>query len=62
MNKSKNKQITPPCTKLNICPYEALIEEFPLADNGDKRRCQIYGHVCPVYFINGQLTNIHEAE
>ena len=52
-----------PCQKLGYCPYEygqgsdRDIEGMPFPVNRlDTRKCPVYGHVCPVFMEDFQLT------
>ena len=50
--KRRVKAVCKPCWEIKYCPYGPLIEQFPLPDNDkDPRRCRIFGHICPVYFV-----------
>ncbi len=45
-----NESITRPCAELKYCPYIPLVEEFEPASPDDERRCNTWGHICPVYY------------
>ena len=40
-----------PCRHLGYCPYGSLVEEFPHLNTGDKWKCSVFGHQCPVIDI-----------
>lgn len=45
-----------PCIESRICPYGALVEQFPLAAEVEDTVeepliCDIYGHVCPYHYV-----------
>lgn len=50
------KAVCKPCWEIRYCPYGPLVEQFPLADEGDSRGCRIFGHVCPVFQVAEPLT------
>lgn len=53
--KIKNTDVIKPCHKLGVCPYGALVEQFPLLDeyteNTGKQRCSVFGHQCPFHYV-----------
>lgn len=49
-----------PCWELKYCPYGPVVEEFPLGDDTDERRCRIFGHHCPVFYVAEPLTETKE--
>src|SRR5688572_25412158 len=54
------KAVCKPCWELKYCPYGPLVEEFPLGDHSDERRCRIFGHHCPVFYVAEPLTETKE--
>lgn len=38
-----------PCLRLGWCPYGALVEQSPVADEGYPKRCNVCGHECPAF-------------
>jgi hypothetical protein len=52
---AKPKAICKPCWELRYCPYGPLVERFPLVkidDLDNPRRCRIFGHECPVFYVS----------
>lgn len=58
--KRRVKAICKPCWEIKYCPYGPLVEQFPLADDADDRRCRIFGHVCPVFHVAEPFTETKE--
>lgn len=55
------KAVCKPCWEIKYCPYGPLVEQFPLPDSeNDPRRCRIFGHICPVYFVAEPFTETKE--
>lgn len=54
------KAVCKPCWELKYCPYGPVVEEFPLGDETDERRCRIFGHHCPVFYVAEPLTETKE--
>lgn len=54
------KAVCKPCWEIKYCPYGPLIEEFPIIDEDDNKRCIIYGHICPVYRVAEPFTETKE--
>ena len=52
----RTKHICKPCWELRYCPYGPLVEEFPLPRYQDDRSCLIFGHHCPVFYVNEPFT------
>ena len=50
------KAVCKPCWEIKYCPYGSLVEEFPIIEEGNEKRCIIYGHICPVYKVAEPLT------
>lgn len=50
------KAVCKPCWEIKYCPYGALVEEFPIIEEGNEKRCIIYGHICPVYKVAEPFT------
>lgn len=50
------KAVCKPCWEIKYCPYGPLVEEFPLANDDDDRRCRIFGHQCPVFHVAEPFT------
>lgn len=45
-----------PCLSLDYCPYGPLVEQSPFTEKD--KRCDVFGHDCPVYanhepFVHG---------
>ncbi|MCE9614815.1 MAG: hypothetical protein K8T26_11100 [Lentisphaerae bacterium] len=53
---------TTPCLKLGHCPYGILVESFPLAPQGDPRRCKVWGHECPAFEVAEEFADDAGAE
>jgi hypothetical protein len=55
------KSVCKPCWEIKYCPYGPLVEQFPLPDEDkDSRRCRIFGHICPVFFVSEPFTETKE--
>jgi hypothetical protein len=52
----KAKAVCKPCWEIKYCPYGPLVEEFPIAKEGDDKRCLIFGHECPVFSVAEPFT------
>ena len=50
------KAVCKPCWEIKYCPYGPLVEEFPIIEEGNEKRCIIYGHICPVYKVAEPFT------
>ncbi len=50
------KAVCKPCWEIKYCPYGPLVEEFPLGEENDERRCRIFGHQCPVFHVAEPFT------
>jgi hypothetical protein len=58
--KQRVKAVCKPCWELKYCPYGPLVEDFPLAEQGDERSCRIFGHICPVFSVAEPFTETKE--
>jgi len=59
--KLRVKAVCKPCWEIKFCPYGPVVEQFPLPDDEkDPRRCRIFGHICPVYFVAEPFTETKE--
>lgn len=59
--KQRAKSVCKPCWEIKYCPYGPLIEQFPYSeDKNDPRRCRVFGHLCPVFFVAEPLTETKE--
>ncbi|MCO5203453.1 MAG: HNH endonuclease [Anaerolineae bacterium] len=59
--KQRAKSVCKPCWEIKYCPYGSLIEQFPFSvDDNDPRRCRVFGHLCPVFFVAEPLTETKE--
>lgn len=59
--KRRTKHICKPCWELKYCPYGSLVENFPLETDESRDTeevCLIFGHYCPVFFINEPLSEV----
>lgn len=56
----KVKAVCKPCWEIKYCPYGPLVEDFPIAEIGDEKRCIIFGHQCPVFSIAEPFTETKE--
>lgn len=56
----KAKAVCKPCWEIKYCPYGPLVEDFPLAELDDEKRCIIFGHECPVFSVAEPLTETKE--
>lgn len=56
------KAVCKPCWELRYCPYGPLVEEFPLSapEERDHKSCKIFGHDCPVFYVNEPFTETRE--
>jgi hypothetical protein len=54
------KRVCKPCWELKYCPYGPLVENFPLSRAKRKQSCEIFGHLCPVFFTNELVTETKE--
>jgi hypothetical protein len=64
----RTKHVCKPCWELRYCPYGPLVEDFPLSPVTKAKTieelsekdldvsCMVFGHVCPVFFINEPFT------
>jgi len=58
----RTRNVCKPCWELKYCPYGPLVEDFPLpsseqlSENDLEKRCSIFGHLCPVFFVNEPFT------
>jgi len=53
-------QVCKPCWELKYCPYGPLVENFPIREEPDEKSCRIFGHDCPVFYVNEPLTETRE--
>jgi hypothetical protein len=59
--KRRVKSVCKPCWEVRYCPYGPLVEQFPVPEEeNDPRRCRIFGHICPVYFVAEPFTETKE--
>jgi hypothetical protein len=56
----KAKAVCKPCWEIKYCPYGPLVEDFPFAEQDDEKRCLIFGHQCPVFFVAEPFTETKE--
>jgi len=56
----KVKAVCKPCWEIKYCPYGPLVEDFPIAELSDEKRCLIFGHQCPVFSVAEPFTETKE--
>lgn len=56
----KVKAVCKPCWEIKYCPYGPLVEDFPVAEMNDEKRCLIFGHQCPVFSVDEPFTETKE--
>lgn len=56
----KAKAVCKPCWEIKYCPYGSLVEDFPIAELTDEKRCLIFGHQCPVFSVAEPFTETKE--
>lgn len=56
----KVKAVCKPCWEIKYCPYGPLVEDFPIAEHDDEKRCIIFGHQCPVFSVAEPFTETKE--
>ena len=54
------KAVCKPCWEIKYCPYGPLVEDFPIAEENNPKRCVIFGHICPVYRVAEPFTETKE--
>lgn len=56
----KVKAVCKPCWEIKYCPYGPLVEDFPVAELNEEKRCIIFGHQCPVFSVAEPFTETKE--
>lgn len=59
--KIRNSDAEKLCHKMGCCPYGPLVEYFPVAKPREERGCEVFGHICSVYFVGEDASEKEEG-